>query len=98
MLYWMCKKSKSGKLTWQQMKHAIMRNFGGWESDKVNPFDEFKKRLNMDESELDPGDYDKEVCCYEAAVVYTCSLIPQVPPTYSVLTLKSGVARSHPCD
>ena len=61
MLYWMCKKTKSGKLTWHQMKHAIMRNFGGWESDKVNPFEEFKKRLNMDESELNPGDYDKEV-------------------------------------
>ena len=63
MLYWMCKKSQSRPLTWPQMKHAIMRNFGGLKSDEVDPFQEFYKRLNMAEEEPDPEYYvnDQEV-------------------------------------
>ena len=57
MLYWMCKKSQSRPLTWPQMKHAIMRNFGGLKSDEFDPFDEFDKRLNMAEEEPDPEEY-----------------------------------------
>lgn len=61
MLYWMCKRSNGRQLTWPQMKHAIMRNFGGWMSDKLNPFEEFRRRLNMHEVELDRKDYTDEV-------------------------------------
>ena len=63
MLYWMCKKSRGLPLTWPQMKHAIMRNFGGLKSDEVDPFEEFCKQLYMTEEELNPDDYvdDQEV-------------------------------------
>ncbi len=63
MLYWMCKKSRSRPLTWPQMKHAIMRNFGGLKSDEVDPFEIFCKKLNMAEEEPDPDEYveDQEV-------------------------------------
>lgn len=57
MLYWMCKETRGLPLTWPQMKHAIMRNFGGLKSDEMNPFEEFRKRLMMSEVELDPNDY-----------------------------------------
>ena len=48
------------------MKHAIMRNFGGLKSVEVDPFQEFCKRLNMAEEELDPEKYvdDQEVAIY----------------------------------
>jgi hypothetical protein len=58
MLYWMCKKSRGQPPTWPQMKHAIMRNFGGLKSDKVDPFEIFCKELNMAEEELNPEDYE----------------------------------------
>lgn len=43
----MCKMS-GRHLTWQQLEHAIKRNFGGLESSKWKPFDEFEKLLIMD--------------------------------------------------
>ena len=63
MLYWMCKKSKGLPLTWPQMKHAIMRNFGGLQSDTWDPFEVFRKKLNLPEEDLNPEEYDKEVYC-----------------------------------
>ena len=52
-------------MTWSQMKHAIMRNFGGLKSDEVDPFEIFRKQLNMAEKEPNPDDYEeiKEVHC-----------------------------------
>ena len=47
MLYSMCKKTLC-KLTWQQMEHAIKRNFGGLESEDWNSFNEFNKCIVMD--------------------------------------------------
>ena len=66
MLYWMCKKSRGLQLTWPQMKHAIMRNFGGLKSDKVDPFEEFCLQLKMTEDEPKPDDYEDvdEVAVY----------------------------------
>ena len=58
MLYWMCKKSQGRPLTWPQMKHAIMRNFGGLSSDELDPFKEFHTRLKMPEEEPNPDDYE----------------------------------------
>ena len=57
MLFWMCTKSKGRPLTWPQMKHAILRNFGGLESKYLDPFEEFRSRLNMPEVELKREDY-----------------------------------------
>ncbi len=54
----MCKKSRGLPLTWPQMKHAIMRNFGGLKSDKVDPFEEFCLQLNMAKDEPNPADYE----------------------------------------
>ena len=58
MLYWMCKKSRGMSLTWPQMEHAIKRNFGGLESKEVDPFEEFRSRLNMAEEEPSRDDYE----------------------------------------
>ena len=58
MLYWMCKKSGGRPLTWPQMEHAIKRNFGGMKSDKLDPFEEFRTRLNMAEEKPIPENYD----------------------------------------
>ena len=58
MLYWMCKKSRGLPLTWPQMKHAIMRNFGGLKSDQWDPFEEFRTRLKIPEVEPNPNDYE----------------------------------------
>ena len=45
MLYWMCKKSNRN-LTWPQLKHAIMRNFGGLnEVDTLEVFNKIKNKL-----------------------------------------------------
>lgn len=41
MLYWMCKKTGQC-LTWQQMEHAVRRNFGGEED--FEPITEFEKQ------------------------------------------------------
>ena len=43
----MCKKANS-KLTWQQMEHAVKRNFGGLAAEDLDPFNEFSKRVGMD--------------------------------------------------
>lgn len=59
MLYWMCKSSKGLPLTWPQMKHAIMRNFGG--SSELDPLKEFRDRLDMPEEELIKEEYDEMV-------------------------------------
>ena len=64
MLYWMCKESRGLPLTWPQMKHAIMRNFGGLKTNKLNPFEEFRVHLNMSEKAPNPNDYqDVERVC-----------------------------------
>ena len=75
MLYWMCKKSHGRPLTWPQMKHAIMRNFGGLKSEEVDPFKEFHKQLNMADEEPNPDDYvdDQEVAMFSA---FFCFCIP----------------------
>ena len=65
MLYWMCEKSKGLPLTWPQMMHAIMRNFGGLKSDEWDPFEEFRRRLKMSEKPLSPEDYDEKVVVYK---------------------------------
>ena len=41
MLYSMCQESKDTP-TWPQLEHAIKRNFGGLETEKLNPFEEFR--------------------------------------------------------
>lgn len=46
MLYYMCKKTEL-PLTWPQLEHAIRRNFGGLESDKCKPYEEFTKQIPM---------------------------------------------------
>ena len=43
MLYWMCKEAGQ-PLNWWQMKHAILRNFGGIaETSTFQPLEVFKK-------------------------------------------------------
>ena len=44
MLYNMCNKSERHP-TWQQLEHAIKRNFGGFESEELNPFEVFEEHL-----------------------------------------------------
>ena len=67
MLYWMCKKSQGLPLTWPQMKHAIMRNFGGLKSPTLNPLQEFEKRLDsIPKAELLQKDYDSTVSIINA--------------------------------
>lgn len=53
----MCKKSEGRPLTWPQMKHAILRNFGGLESETLDPFKEFEERLHMPVEDLKQEDY-----------------------------------------
>ena len=61
MLYWMCKKSGGLPLTWLQMKHAILRNFGGLKSEDWEPLHEFERRLNLPVEELNEEDYEEKV-------------------------------------
>ena len=42
MLYWMCNNSGGNPLSGRQLEHAIRRNFGGLESDELNPLKEFQ--------------------------------------------------------
>eukprot|EP00731_Ephydatia_muelleri_P030050 Em0021g573a len=43
MLYWMCGKNEAGQsLTWQQVEHAVRRNFGG---EDFEPITEFEKKI-----------------------------------------------------
>ena len=60
MLYNMCQKSNY-KLTWQQMEHAIKRNFGGLTSKKLNPFEEFNNRIRMDRELPNMDHHNEEV-------------------------------------
>jgi len=46
MLYWMCEKSGLPP-TWPQLEHAICRNFGGMESEELDPLEEFKQWINV---------------------------------------------------
>lgn len=52
MLYCMCRESQDIP-TWPQLEHAIKRNFGGLETEHLNPFEEFRavipafKELNL---------------------------------------------------
>ena len=65
MLYWMCKKSSCHHLTWPQMKHAIMRNFGGLKSENLDPLKEFETYLiDMKKEELLQCDYDEDVSTF----------------------------------
>ena len=72
----MCKKSGGRPLTWPQMEHAIKRNFGGLKSDKLDPFEEFRKRLNMAEEEPIPDDYHdyEEVYYYKLIIIMANSM------------------------
>ena len=60
MLYSMCKKAGC-RLTWQQMEHAIRRNFGGLESEDWNSFDEFNRFLVMDQDMFNTSQMNEEV-------------------------------------
>lgn len=64
MLYWMCEKSGGRPLTWPQFEHAVRRNFGGLESKDLNPFKEFKERINLISIPVDLTDVSKEVNKY----------------------------------
>ena len=55
MLYHMCEESRHPP-TWPQLEHAIKRNFGGLESEKLDPFEEFQKLIPMNE------ELPEEVC------------------------------------
>ena len=44
MLYWMCEKSGASP-TWAQLEHAIRRNFGGLESEELDPLKIFMNKL-----------------------------------------------------
>ena len=46
MLYWMCRKSGHSP-TGVQLKHAIMRNFGGMEGTDIAPLTVFLKRREL---------------------------------------------------
>ncbi len=41
----MCEKSEGHPLSWPQLNHAIRRNFGGLESEEINPLEEFSKAI-----------------------------------------------------
>ena len=59
MLYFMCEKSNRPP-TGPQLEHAIKRNFGGLESQTLNPFEEFNSAFTMT-AEM-PADCPAEVC------------------------------------
>ena len=50
MLYWMCAKSEGHPLSGPQLEHAIKRNFGGLESESVDPIEVFKKAIDFTDS------------------------------------------------
>ena len=62
MLYWMCDKSGGRPLSWPQLEHAIKRNFGGLESEGLDPFEVFKKTLGYLDKDQDFASVPKEVC------------------------------------
>ena len=84
MLYHMCEKSKR-EPTWQQLEHAIRRNFGGLESTEWSPFEVFEKLLLMSHELPDLSGIPKEVATvvtlFLAIIIYfefpcACSYIP----------------------
>ena len=65
MLYWMCKNSGRRPLTGPQLEHAIQRNFGGLESEKLKPLEVFQKWIGpMGNTE----DVPEEVCLLTSRV------------------------------
>ena len=60
MLYYMCEKTDLPP-TWPQLEHAIKRNFGGLESDKWNPYNEFTKHIQMSHNPPDLKNIAPEV-------------------------------------
>ena len=65
MLYYMCEKSRN-QPTWQQLEHAIRRNFGGLESKEWNPFQEFDRQIVMRRELPDLSGIPPEVMCNTA--------------------------------
>lgn len=62
MLYWMCEKAEGHPLYGPQLEHAIRRNFGGLESDELNPFHEFQKAIVNIDTQPDFSGVEIEVC------------------------------------
>lgn len=56
----MCEKSGI-RPTWLQLEHAIKRNFGGLESEHLDPFKEFEKCIVMDHELPDLMAFPEEV-------------------------------------
>ena len=56
----MCEKSGSCP-NWQQLEHAIKRNFGGLDSEKLDPYSEFKKEIDMADEVPDLTKFHEEV-------------------------------------
>ena len=65
MLYWMCDKSQGHGPTLAQLKHAVKRNFGGLDSEDLDPFEEFHSAIghNMEDNQNFLG-VDDEVWYY----------------------------------
>ena len=62
MLYYMREKSKKHPLNWQQLEHAIKRNFGGLESEELNPFKVFLQHITMSREPPNLANISEEVC------------------------------------
>ena len=62
MLYEMCKQSNRHP-TWHQFEHAIRRNFGGFESLELNPFEIFEKCLIERHLKVSSELFSDEVSC-----------------------------------
>jgi len=60
MLYNMCKKSERHP-TWHQLEHAIKRNFGGFESQELNPFEIFEEFLKEKHLKVSSDIFSSEV-------------------------------------
>ncbi len=68
MLYWMCQRSKGNALSWPQLHHAICRNFGGLESEEIQPLKVFREAIGHKEDCNDFAELDDEV----TTTGYTC--------------------------
>ena len=60
MLYWMCEKSCNPP-TWPQLEHAIKRNFGGLESEELDPVKIFTDKLPCHREPPDLSGFKEEV-------------------------------------
>ena len=68
----MCEQS-GVRPTWQQLEHAIKRNFGGLESEDLDPFKEFEKCIVMDHALPDLSTFPEKVVWHEPnAIVFRC--------------------------